>query len=131
MSLNSLTNSLYWAWLKNGRGSKIHVLHLGSLSKIFWYIWGTNGTQCNYKIKGNFFFVKVYKRPQTNYVKFYNNNQGFFHFVLWHVCFQDPDDRIRNLESRVTFLNDENFNLKYQLEICRKMLDRISEGGSK
>ncbi len=33
---------------------------------------------------------------------------------------------MENLESRVGFLNDENFNLKYQLEICRKMLDKLS-----
>jgi len=37
-----------------------------------------------------------------------------------------PNERIENLETRVGFLNDENFNLKYQLEICRKMLDKIS-----
>jgi len=37
-----------------------------------------------------------------------------------------PNERIENLETRVSFLNDENFNLKYQLEICRKMLDKLS-----
>jgi len=37
-----------------------------------------------------------------------------------------PSERIENLETRVSFLNDENFNLKYQLEICRKMLDKLS-----
>jgi len=39
----------------------------------------------------------------------------------------EPADRINNLENRVVFLSEENFNLKYQLEICRKMLDKISD----
>jgi len=38
----------------------------------------------------------------------------------------EPGERIENLETRVTYLSDENFNLKYQLEICRKMLDKLS-----
>lgn len=37
-----------------------------------------------------------------------------------------PSEQIKNLETRVGYLNDENFNLKYQLEICRKMLDKVS-----
>ena len=52
-----------------GLPQKNHVLRLGSLSKIFWYIWGINETQCNCKIKGNFFLeIRPFwhKRPRIN-----------------------------------------------------------------
>ena len=75
-----------------GVAQKNHVLQRGSLSKIFWYIWGTNGAQNNCKIKTNFFLQKCINGPgliRVNNKNIVNITFVFFAFVISKLLLQN------------------------------------------